>query len=458
MHAFITRRSRPLWRTTVLYGALAAATAACDTSTFLGIEDPDIINPSDVQSAAGANAVRLGALARLNSASSGGESLLLLGGLFTDEWINGDSFIGRQEVDQRTITIQNSFVTDASRALHRARLAAQQAITLLEEFAPTAPRWHSAEMYLVQAYIENLAAEHFCNGLVFSSVVDGDEVYGSPMTTTDAFTRALAHADSGLALITGTTNDDNRVRNALKVVRGRILMNLNQPAEAATSVAGVPTNFTYNMLHAQTATSNQVWNLNNLAWRYSVGNGEGTNGVNFATAADPRVPVCVGGDAVCRTNAVTRTTRDDLTGPLHVQLLWPIRESPVALTSGVEARLIEAEAQLRATNPAGALGTLNTLRTTVTGLVPLLDAGTPDAQVSQLFRERALWLFGRGYRLGDMRRLVRQYNRTAETVFPVGTWHKGGNYGTDMNFPVPQAELNNPNVPPGAQTCLDRNA
>jgi hypothetical protein len=56
-----------------------------------------------------------------------------------------------------------------------------------------------------------------------------------------------------------------------------------------------------------------------------------------------------------------------------------------------------------------------------------------------------------------MRRLIRQYNRTAATVFPVGTWHKGGNYGTDMNFPVPQAELNNPNVPAG-QTCMDRNA
>jgi hypothetical protein len=458
MHTFISRRPRPLWRTTVLSGAVALAAASCDSSTFLEIEDPDIINPSNVQSAAGANAVRLGALARLNSASSGGESLLLLGGLFTDEWINGDSFIGRQEVDQRTITIQNSFVTDASRALHRARLSAAQAIELLAEFAPAAPGWHSAEMYLVQAYIENLTAEHFCNGLVFSTVIDGGEVYGSPITTSDAFNRALAHADSGLILVTGTTNDDNRVRNALKVVRGRILMNLNRPADAATSVTGVPTNFAYNMLHAQTATSNQVWNFNNLAWRYSVGNGEGTNGVNFATAADPRVPVCVGGDAVCRTNGVTRTTRDDLTAPLHVQLIWPIRESSVALTSGIEARLIEAEAQLSAGNPAGALGTLNAARATVTALQPLADAGTNDARINQLFRERALWLFGRGYRLGDMRRLVRQYNRTAATVFPVGAWHKGGNYGADMNFPVPQAELNNPNVPAGTATCLDRNA
>ena len=455
--SFIQRLTGSPWRVVVLLGAIAVSPAACNTDTFLAIEDPDIINPSNVQSAAGANAVRLGALARLNSATSGGESLLLLGGLFTDEWINGDSFIGRQEVDQRTITVQNSFVTDASRGLHRARLAAQQAIELLSEFNPTAPAWHPAEMYFVQAYIENIAAEHFCNGLVFSSVIDGAEVYGSPMMGADAFARALAHADSGLALVTGTTNDDNRVRNALKVLRGRILLNLNRPADAATAVSGVPTNFAYNMFHAQTATSNQMWNFNNLAWRYSVGNSEGTNGINFATAADPRLPVCIGGDATCRTNGVTRTTRDDLTAPLHVQLVWPIRESPVAITSGIEARLIEAEAALRAQNTAGALTILNTARATVTGLTPLVDAGNADARVNQLFRERAIWLFGRGYRLGDMRRLVRQYNRAATSVFPVGTWHKGGNYGTDMNFPVPQAEQNNPNVPAG-QSCIDRSA
>ena len=451
----LTARSR--WRHAFLTGVLAVAAWSCGTSEFLGIEDPDIINPSNVQSAAGANAVRLGALARLNSSTSGGESLVLLGGLFTDEWINGDSFIGRQEVDQRVITVQNSFVTDASRSLHRARLSAKQAIDLLAEFAPAAPGWQPAEMFLVQAYIENLTAEHFCNGLVFSTVIDGDEVYGSPMTTTDAFNRALAHADSGLSLVTGTTNDDNRVRNALKVVRGRILLNLNRPADAATSVNGVLTNFKYDMFHALTATSNQVWNLNNLSWRYSVGNSEGTNGVNFATAADPRLPICIGGDAVCRTNGVTRTTRDDLTAPLHVQLVWPLRESPFSITSGMEARMIEAEAQLAAQNSAGALATLNAARATVTGLAPLVDAGSTAARVNQLFRERAIWLFGRGYRLGDMRRLVRQYGRAANTVFPIGAWHKGGNYGTDLNFPVPQAEQNNPNVPAG-QTCMDRNA
>lgn len=445
------------WCKAATLTAVALTLGSCEPTEFLGVTDPDIINPNDVTSAAGANAVRLGAIGRLNSATSGGESLFLLGGLFADEWNNGDSFIARQEIDQRVITFQNNFLTDANRALHRARLSAEQAVKLLGEFNPTGPAAEPAEMYFVQAFVENLIAEHYCNGIVFSTVVDGAEVYGAPVAITAVFERALAHADSGLRLITGTTAADVKVRNVLQVTRGRILLNLNRPAEAATAVTGVPTNFQYQMFHAITATSNQMWNFNNLARRYSVSTGEGTNGMNFATANDPRVPVCQGGDAVCRTIAVTTATRDDLSLPFYVQRIWPARESPVTIVGGIEARLIEAEAQLRAQNFTGALGTLNTLRATVTGLTPLTAATTDAARVDQLFRERAFWLFSSGHRVGDLRRLVRQYSRAATSVFPTGAWHKGGNYGADVTIPVPLAEENNPNVAAG-QTCLDRNA
>jgi hypothetical protein len=444
-------------RWTAIAAATTLALLACNkVESVLSVQDPDIINPSDVQSAAGAEASRIGALARLNAATSGDESLFLLGGLFTDEFINGDSFIDRQGIDQRVITEANSFLTTANRLTHRPRLSAEQAIGLIRTYAPTAPVWKIGEMYFVEAYIENLVAEHYCNGLVFSDVVDAQEVYGSPMTTQAAFERALAHADSGLALVTGTGTDDVRVRNALKVTKGRILLNLNRAADAALAVNGVPTTFKLRMLHSATTSSNTVWSLNNLNRRYSVSSAEGTNGMNFGTANDPRVPVCQGGDAACRAVGVTQTSRDDLGRPFAVQLIWPTRDSAVTIVGGIEARMIEAEAQLK-TDATGAttLATLNAARATVTGLTPLVDAGSQTAREDQLFRERAFWFFGTGHRMGDMRRLIRQYQRAANTVFPTGAWHKGGNYGSDVNFPVPQAELNNPQV---SSTCIDRNA
>jgi starch-binding outer membrane protein, SusD/RagB family len=454
MSSYITTR----WVLMLTASALCVMPmASCTPTEFLEVVDPDIIDPEGVESAAGANAARVGALARFNWATSGvpaggDESLLLLGGLFTDEWINGDSFIARQEVDQRVITPENTFLTAANRAFHRARLSAEQAVELIERWAPTTPGWQIAEMHLIQAYVVNILAEHYCDGLVFSTVVDGVEQYGSPITYNAAFERALGHVNEGLAqTFAGDTTNARRVQRALQVVKGRILMNLNQPAEAATAVAGVPTSFQYVMQHSATTSTNAFFLLNTSSRRYSVGNNEGTNGLNFATAGDPRVPVCLGGTTGC----VTQVNRDDLQQPFHVQRIWNTGTAPVAIIQGVEARLIEAEAQLRAGDTTASLATLNAARATVTGLTPLLDAGTPEARVNQLFRERAFWLFGRGHRVGSLRRLVRQYNRAANTVFPTGTWHKGGNYGTDVNLPVPQAELNNPNV---TQSCMNRNA
>jgi hypothetical protein len=268
------------------------------------------------------------------------------------------------------------------------------------------------------------------------------------------------------ALSAGATDTASlRVANGLAVVKGRILLNLNRPAEAAQAVASVPTSFRYNELHASTSTSNSIWSLNNSARRYSVSPGEGPNGIPFATAGDPRVPVCTGGDTPCKAIGVTNTQRDDLARPFYVQMLWPARETSVAILSGVDARLIEAEAQLRAGNSATMLTTLNALRAAtgtgsggVAGLTALADAGTQTARENQLFREKAFWQFSRGMRLGDLRRLVRQYNRTEAAVFPTGPWQKGGNYGTDVSVPMPQAELNNPNVPQDKNSCLDRQA
>ncbi len=435
------------------------AVGACSADSILEVTDPDIINPTDVSTAPGANAVRIGALARLNSATSGAESLFLYGGLLADEWRSGDTFAQRDETDQRSIDFSNGNINTAFRNVQRARLSAQQAESLLDQFAPQAPGWQRAEMYLIQAYTENLMTEHFCSGLPFSSIIDGVETYGEQQTTEQSYARALAHADSGLALITGTTANDLRVQNALKVTRARILVNTNRFSDAAAAVAGVPTGFVYEMEHSQTTNDNAIWALNNSGRRYTVGNNDGGNGLNFVAAADPRLPTCVGGSVLCRNNGVTQARVFDTqsTLPLNVQLIWPTRESSVAILNGIAARLIEAEAQLQAGNAGPALATLNALRTTVVGLAPLPDAGSPAARIDQLFRERAFWLFSTGYRLGDLRRLVRQYGRTAENVFPTGTFNKGGVYGNDVTIPITQAEENNPNVPAG-QTCLNRDA
>ena len=51
--------------------------------------------------------------------------------------------------------------------------------------------------------------------------------------------------------------------------------------------------------------------------------------------------------------------------------------------------------------------------------------------------------------------MIRQYGFAASDVFPTGTPIFGGVYGTDVNFPIPFQERNNPEF---AGECIDRNA
>jgi hypothetical protein len=206
-------------------------------------------------------------------------------------------------------------------------------------------------------------------------------------------------------------------------------------------VASVPTSFSYSTFHAAVVQPNGVFAIVNNAKWLTVSDREGNNGLDFRSAADPRVPIAFLGKGIDNIVDLYAFTRYSSLG------------SSIVLASGTEARLIEAEASLRAGNPQGALAILNTLRAGTPGLAPLALESTPAAQVDQLFRERAFWMFATGHRHGDLRRLVRQYGRPQESVFPVGPY-KGQSYGTDVTFTPDFTQLGNPSY----TGCLNRSA
>jgi hypothetical protein len=191
---------------------------------------------------------------------------------------------------------------------------------------------------------------------------------------------------------------------------------------------------------------NGVHVFNWLSERWSVADVEGGNGLNFRTAGDPRVV-----SVIDPANGVGF----DNSTPQYNLLKYPTRTTPVPIATGIEARLIEAEAVM-VSDPVAWLGILNTLRqTAITPALPdLVDPGTATGREDLMFRERAFWLYATGHRLGDLRRLIRQYGRTEDAVFPTGLHFKGDNYGDDVNVPVPFNERNNPNF----TGCIDRGA
>jgi hypothetical protein len=285
-----------------------------------------------------------------------------------------------------------------------------------------------------------LLGEAYCSGVPFSTTEPTIQ-YGQPLTTAQIFQRALTRLDTAVL----SANGSSMVLNFAAVLRGRALLDLGQYAAATAAVAAVPTSFRYVVSHG-TATARQ----NNFMYtdiftadRLSVSDTEGKNGLNFGSANDPRVPVQAAG-----------LSRFDNVTPMVRFLTYNSLSSPVVHATGVEARLVEAEGILQTGDAVGWLAKLNGARLTVS-LPPLADPGSAASRVDLTFRERAFWLFLTGHRLGDLRRMVRQYGRDPEAVFPTGAYHKDNLMrGTDVNIIIPISERNNPNF----KGCLDRKA
>jgi len=322
--------------------------------------------------------------------------------------------------------------------LHRARVQSKNAAETLTEIDPTDTR--IAEMWNLNAYTYVMFGENYCSGVPYGdSPRQGDLVLGEPATTTETFNFAVSRFDAALAAAGGDADQSNMA----KVGKARALMSLNQYAEAAALVSGVPTSWKYDVQHSANSgrQENAHYDFGELQGRWSLSDNEGINGLPFRSANDPRVPYEFSGKGF-----------DEQTDQ-YLQMKFPAFDSPVTLASGHEARYIEAEAALAAGNVTSFLGHLNAVRADL-GMDDLVDPGTADGRIDLLFYERGFTLFGEAHRLSDLRRLVRQYNRPMSEVFPYGPFFKGGDYGPDVNFIIPQEEENNPNF----DQCLDRNA
>jgi starch-binding outer membrane protein, SusD/RagB family len=440
---------------------LLAGVAACG---LLDTDPPNIVGSDDLDTPAGAATKRLGAISIFTLAKDGdfqpvgipgntdpsnsndfSDGYVLVSGILADEFVNPGFIPSRTEVDLRLAQPTTAGLAELYQSLHRARSAAEDAALALESFSadPTVDTG-IPEMHALAGYVYTMLGEGFCSGVTISHTVNDQIVYGTPLTTAQVLDTAIVRFNTALAHPSIVAGDP--IHSLASVGLGRALLDQGRFAEAAAAVAAVPADFLYETEHATTpaALHNGVFEAFNNG-EFGVEDQEGGNGLPYVSAADPRVP----GDSGIASDNNTET---------WFPSKYASFEASVPLADYVEAQLIVAESELQATQYSAMAQRLNDLRDLV-GLGSLATPGNLDAAVDQLFTERAFWLYATGHRLGDMRRLIRQYGRTPETVFPTGDWFKGGlTYGSDVNLPLPRREQNNPNVPATSGGCLDRNA
>ncbi len=454
--------------------------AACRPSDVLSVPPPAGVTVSSVyQNQTGAEALANNGKAQVfQGVAQGFNGLLQWSGLLGDEftWSFFSFDASYANIDDRVTSGHGGFQEAGNQpllGLMGARVTLLSAIRGLKQYEPTSGRSKIGEAYALLAYAELLVAEDYCAGVSLGQLVPGVGVqYGTPLTTDSLLGVAQTDLDSAAAYAGG----DATIAALAAIGLGRTWLDRGQFARAAAAVSGVPTSFVYNTELQPGGFGSgqpQAFNLyddqavNNGCGYVNIGDHKGGNGLNFGSAQDPRLVLSSGVGETC----------DGLyTGSADSVWLYPVKfGNPsvlVPLATGVEARLVEAEAALQANQPGIWAGDLNGLRadsadTKVVFQGPLtLDSTTnasPAEQVDVMFRERAFWLYGTGARLGDMRRLIRQYGRDQSTVFPVGPYPNGTNpnlpsplptYGTDvgLTLPTPASGLADPN--PAYKGCL----
>jgi hypothetical protein len=377
-----------------VFGVAAMGTAllfaGCDTDQLLEVVDSENVTPATLDDPALINVIYAGAIGEFATAyaGSGGDAYLSSVAVFTDELFSTGTFGTRTATDRRNqYTPADGNLTDG-------------------------------------AYINLHQARHALRD-------------GSARETLDlAISKFNAAGSSDLTSV-GTA---------------RALLSKRDYSGAGAAVAGVPTSFVYHIPHSVNGDRNALYSLQGNG-RYSLSDVEGGNGLPFRSAMDPRVPWYRDPD---------QPDGFDEDFPLYKSKRHYAYDAPLPLATGVEARLIQAEAALAAGDGGAMVGYLNDLRADWENLMlgmfpgveldagatldPLTDPGTADARRDLLFYEKAFWLFGTAHRQGDMRRLVRDYGVNQATIYPSGSYHKGGDHGSDIVFPLDfEEEGNNPN-------------
>lgn len=467
---------------------MALPLAACNTDDIVAVTDPERLRPEDLTGLAAVPSLVNGALRQFGGGYSGfgGDAFLSASAVISDEWYYGDTFTTRQAADQRTLqpAVLGNISDAAYNRLHQARLNARRAYAVVQEFTTaataTADAATQAQLRAIEGYTYVTLSEGWCGAVPFSRIPDTGPLdpslieFGAPLSTNQMNDTAVVRFNEGL-----TRNSANRLA---AVGKGRALLNLGRYAEAATAVAAVPTTFVHFIEHSPNTgdQNNPAFSLQSNG-RYGVANLEGADsptgtsrpdaptsgtaappttaagaeGLAFRGAQDPRIPYqSRGGAGGCFTASVRCWMNNN----------YPDFEADVPVASGVEARLIEAEAAFQAGNFTLMMDKLNELRANTSGLLTILyprakqtfpaigiptlaaltDPGTTAGRRDMIFSERAFWLYNTGHRQGDLRRLVRNYGLASSAVWPTGPHFRGATFGTDVAYPVPFDEENNP--------------
>jgi starch-binding outer membrane protein, SusD/RagB family len=277
-------------------------------------------------------------------------------------------------------------------------------------------------------YSRILLGEGFCEAAInLGPKMTSAQVLAS---AEEVFTTAIAAAQAA---------GDQDILNMAYVGRARARLDQGNKPGAASDAALVTPGFVI-YASAEDAPSTRQNRIADLNLGGSVSVTPAYRGLTVTDAGGNQVPDTRVVDTSAKTSTGANRAGNDNRTPWLIQTKYPNVTTPIPVASYKEAQLIIAEVAQGQT----AVGIINNLRAAA-GL-PAFSSTDPAAIANEVTEARARELFLEGQHLYDVNRLNLTQVPAAGIPYSI-VYLKGGNYGTERCFPLPDVEtLNNPNI------------
>lgn len=404
----------------LLLALVLSAGTGCDAlERLLTVETPSRLGEERYLVPANAALISRSAVADYECALG---AYIVAGGLGAGELVDATQTAARWNYDRRNVAaIDALYSTSACNdigvytPINTARYTNDQALQYLES-------WTDAQVpNRSQLIATNAAFSGFSLLLLGEGFCEGAINIGPPLTSEQLFDTAETRFTR--AIEAATTANDQVLLALARMGRARARINQGDAAGAAEDAALVPADFVYSAV----TVANDTRRVNRVFQQVNQSNAASVAPA-YRTLNDPRVSV---------TN-LNRTAADQV-NQLWNQNKYGSLTATLPIASWVEAQLILAEAE----GGSAGIQRLNALRGRAgVGLPPLTaeESANFEAALAEE-RRRELWL--QGNRWFDIRRF-----ELAQVPAVGATYPKGGTYGEQRCWPVPDSErLANPNFP-----------
>lgn len=418
---------KPYLRAMVAVTATIAA-AGC-TDEFLEVTDPTVIDASTIDPVQDLPTFAASGLQNLFDAF---DDAVVYSGWFSGEIWVGDTFPTRNDIGRRVVEFTNgTLLADLYEPLSLAISSNERVQELVEESGVTSDEV-LATASLASGYSIVLMAESFCE-VVISSSLDN---LGSPISPDAAMSEAIERFDRAIAA--GTAAGEQDLVNAARVGKARALLSIGQFAEASQVATQVPGDLEF--VAPKVDDPSFRARLGNTVFSFTLARPSIVTPPYYRALDDPRIEfaLLLGPDG-----QPLKSQGNNL--DFFAQTKYPEYGAPLRIASGLEARYIHAEAQLKLGNAAPAEALIAERRIPTAADGDEIDFVASTGTLVQLLDQKARDFWLEAVHMGDWQRNP----DSTPYVPPAGAPYYGelgGEFGELTCLPTPRQEvLNNPN-------------